>query len=223
MEVYSNQIDEIASAYLTDSYRKQLETMTVTVNNVKAVQHDINRHYNIIKTMINDNRYKDIGEYLTDVQGQFRADVMLAKTGNSIIDSIINFESELAGIDHDRVNIIAVNVPVTLEISEFELTVVLSNLVRNAFQAVKNIEDGIVDIEIDYQRGMLLIKIVNDYIGTARIPVIKKLKEINTSEVNGFGLLNVETVVQKNNGDINIVVTKDKFYVDVLLYSKENE
>ena len=105
-----------------------------------------------------------------------------------------------------------------MEVNEFDINMVLSNLLMNAYEAIQICESKEIKVSMRYDRGMLKIQVINTYNG-----VIKKEKEefLTTkeeAEEHGIGLVSVRKIVDKYKGNMTIDAGKEEIKVDILLF-----
>lgn len=75
----------------------------------------------------------------------------------------------------------------------------------NAIKAVAELESGgIIDVALNVDKGRLLKKIANNYLGEINT-VGGEIKTSSVEKLNhGFGLSNVREIVEKYNGIFNV-------------------
>ncbi len=92
----------------------------------------------------------------------------------------------------------------------------------NAICAAAQSEKKLLDIQINYQRGMLLIQMKNSYCGTliraGEQYLSTKENCAEGQQVHGLGMKNVKRIVQKYNGSIEVRDEGQLFDVRILMY-----
>lgn len=106
---------------------------------------------------------------------------------------------------------------------EFDLSIMLSNLLDNAIEACeKNPSNAQILLTISEEAGYYRIVVRN----TIAASVLKKNQELKTEKANkklhGWGLRSVTDLVSKRNGLIDFYEKEGMFYVDILLPIEEN-
>lgn len=97
-----------------------------------------------------------------------------------------------------------------------DLNVLLSNLLENAIDALKNVENKKLDIYIHMDKGVLYISISNTY-HEIKLQQGKLMSFKRNYMEQGIGLENVQKMVDKYSGKMNINYDGNLFRVDVLL------
>ena len=159
-------------------------------------------------------------KHISNIIGTYQNTIEIVHTGFPAIDGLINSKLRLAYDAGVKINI-RISLPSDFCFSSFDLTVILGNLLDNALQAVSIFEgDKFIDIRIDCSKGMLIVKMSNPF-NTA---VKKENGSIVTSkadkENHGFGLRNVDEILEKYNGTSKIDINDSVFTITTALYIK---
>lgn len=199
-------------------YEKQLELMKTSLKSMKTVRHDLNNHMTSVYALVQNGKKEELMGYLSEMIEVFDKKQGIASTGNVVIDSIINFKLQEADKDMITVNI-DLNIPKELKIPSFDITIIVGNLLDNALNAVKKLENNrCIDIKIKYTKNRLILKIVNSFEG---IIIKENGKLITTHEDknnHGLGLESVKTVLEKYNGTIEFKCENNRFHTALLIF-----
>lgn len=136
---------------------------------------------------------------------------------NAVVNAKFN-DAQSKGIDTSLR--LVVQIPHDLE---FDLSIMLSNLLDNAIEACeKNPSNAQILLTISEEAGYYRIVVRN----TIAASVLKKNQELKTEKANkklhGWGLRSVTDLVSKRNGLIDFYEKEGMFYVDILLPIEEN-
>ena len=136
---------------------------------------------------------------------------------NAVVNAKFN-DAQSKGIDTSLR--LVVQIPHDLE---FDLSIMLSNLLDNAIEACeKNPSNAQILLTISEEAGYYRIVVRN----TIAASVLKKTQELKTEKANkklhGWGLRSVTDLVSKRNGLIDFYEKEGMFYVDILLPIEEN-
>ena len=136
---------------------------------------------------------------------------------NAVVNAKFN-DAKSKGIDTSLR--LVVQIPHDLE---FDLSIMLSNLLDNAIEACeKNPSNAQILLTISEEAGYYRIVVRN----TIAASVLKKNQELKTEKANkklhGWGLRSVTDLVSKRNGLIDFYEKEGMFYVDILLPIEEN-
>lgn len=199
-------------------YDRQLEMIKSSLETTNSIRHDLKNHMFSIRTLIESGNTKETLNYISEITADISTRKDRSATGNTVIDSIINFklqEAEQRGIKTN----LDLKIPESLDIPSFDMTVILGNLLDNAIKAVNKVkEDPFINLKIKYDKGRLIIETDNPYTGEIRKENGKILTSNEDKENHGIGLESVKKVIQKYNGNINIDHSGNIFSISLLMY-----
>ncbi len=174
---------------------------------LRAFRHDANKHYNSLKALYTEKRYDQLGEYLDRLVESIEVNNVY-RTGNLIADYIINGKiKELSGYNV-KTNIVG-KFPPDIKLNDTEISVILSNILDNAKEAIMECEDAekILDIEIKNYKDILYITVKN----SSPYRSIRNGTTKDDKENHGYGLKNVQYVLDKYDGVLEMS-WKDNIY-----------
>lgn len=224
--------DELAGAYLKlkesalveqqlESYSNQLNVVMRSEEKVRGLQHDLKNHLSEILMMAEGHRIQDIKAYVRDMQQDMTNEKEHISSGNANVDSLLNLKLEQAKSELVDVRC-RVSVPQGLEIQTFDWNIILGNLMDNAIRAARESDEKLLHIKINYQRGMLFIGIKNSYKGELNRAgdtyLSTKEETADELQVHGLGIRNVNRIVEKYDGNMEISDTDGVFDVRILMY-----
>lgn len=191
------------------------------LDEMKASEHEYKNHLNILYCMIQvckedelrDRAKKYIGNVfenknllrdLSYIENTILKGVLLSKINQAEKSEIIckyKIDSQLEGIALD----------------DSELTVVLSNLLNNAIESASKSEKKYIDIFTTYQKGRYIIEVSNSVSNFTEdmISGISKVRFSTKGTGRGYGLYNINKIVNKYKGKINMSIKEDMFNVSI--------
>jgi len=244
-DYFQKKVEQEVENNLRDAYSMQLGLMKTMDENVASFQHDLNKHIYSLKTLAKSGELTRVESYLEDMSESTKAQRILSNSGNLIVDSIVNYE--LSKIEPTSVDLqLDINyLPENSRLEDFDLTILLSNLLNNAVEALrkqqlsKPDENKRLDIKIKVDKGILLLVIENTYDGIIKTNKSNKNNKINKANKNdvintidssslqttkndtkrhGYGLKNVERIIKKYQGEKVVGCDEQLFFVKVMLY-----
>lgn len=191
------------------------------LDEMKASEHEYKNHLNILYCMIQvckedelrDRAKKYIGNVfenknllsnLSYIENTILKGVLLSKINQAEKNEIIckyKIDSQLEGIALD----------------DSELTVVLSNLLNNAIESASKSEKKYIDIFTTYQNGRYIIEVSNSVSNFTEdmIPSLSKVRFSTKGTGRGYGLYNINKIVNKYKGKINMSMKEDMFNISI--------
>ena len=139
--------------------------------------------------------------------------------GNIIIDGLVNYKLQSVASENIKVETEIV-VPKQLNIDIADFVTLLGNLLDNALEALKKVdrEQRILTIKIMFSQERLIGRITNTYCGEIYLKDDKILTSKKEKQKHGYGLSNVEKIIKKYNGYMEIDYANWEFRVDFIIY-----
>lgn len=199
---------------LVDKHYAEVETM---YRKMRGWRHDYHNHIQVLKAHLEFGRYEEAGQYLAMLNDDLTTVDTVIKTGNVMVDAILN--SKLTMIKEREIQVDATAVvPQDVPFSGIDLSVLIGNLLDNAMEAcaqVLNKDERFIRIYIDIVKKQLYISVTNSMDGRARR---KGLQYLSTKAgLHGFGLLRIDRIASKYGGFINRQNEEGVFATEVML------
>ena len=200
------------------AYANQLNEMSAAYRNMQSIRHDLKNHLLVLHEMSVKEDFSDLDKYIADLDCVVRESEPIVKTGNLVIDSLLNLKLHaIQSAFHIEPKIeIAISKDLTLE--KYDACVILGNLLDNAYEALEHCENRWLEVSLHEHLGTLHISISNTYDGKISKKGEMLLTTKENKEQHGIGLNNVRKVVEKYHGEMDCHHTDDIFTVEILLY-----
>ena len=220
LKFYSARMNEQVFKQMLEVYSYQLDIARESEERVKALRHDIKHHIIELSAMAKKNNDDDMIKYLSGMKEFMLNPKEYSTTGNQEIDGVLNYMLQKANKTLNQVDV-QINIPEDLYFNNFNICVILGNLVDNAVREASKSEEKLLTIKMQIKQEVLLIFIENSYSGK----ILEKRNGLQSTQkelaIHGIGLENVKKVVIDNGGEIKIDYTSNKFLVQVLLYMSQ--
>ncbi len=199
-------------------YDTQLNLMRDSLQSIRIFRHDLKNHIFSIYSLLEKGDREEALAYISSVMEDIGSKQDYAASGNTIIDSIINFKLQHA--EQNRIKTtVDLCIPEEMNIPSFDLTIIFGNLIDNAIEAaLKEKENRFIDIRIKYDKGRLLIKIDNSFAGEIMEGKERILTTKDNKEYHGIGLESVKKVIQKYDGMMNLDYSGNIFSASVMIF-----
>ncbi|HCY33790.1 MAG TPA: hypothetical protein DHU76_01285 [Ruminococcus sp.] len=194
----------------------ELELLQESQNRIRYLQHDFKNHLISIVNYAKKADNQGLIHYIEDGLGFLSFHQQFVDTGNSEIDSILNYK--LQEMKNKNVHLkCSITIPKDLKINVFDLNIILGNLLNNAIEAIEKAERKYFFINIYFEKNILFIHIKNTYDGN----IIKEKETLMTTkeekQLHGLGLKSVSSILEKYDGDIIYDYNDIYFITDVML------
>lgn len=214
--LFAGVIDRRIAEYQNDLIKKHCDEVQNIYKTMRGWRHDYHNHIQTLLALSDDK--EKTREYLLDLNADLTSVDTVIKTGNVMVDAILNSKLSLLksrGID---INARAV-VPADLPVSEIDLCVILGNLMDNAAEACQGhgqAEGGFIRLFIGILKDQLYISVSNSVSGRLRKEGKTYLSTKNSAG-HGFGLMRVDRIVKKYDGYIDRQDEEGVFVTEIML------
>lgn len=170
---------------------------------------------------IEDGNYTDALSYLQKLEEETLKSKIYVTTGNVAFDSILNYKVQQME-DKDIECELTISIPKKLEITATDLTILFGNILDNAMEAVNQIRDQRrVRIDIKYDKGRLIFLVENRYIGNLLQDGQGYVTTKKDKEYHGIGLKNIHKIVEKYDGNVEVIAKDGLFTVRGIIFMGE--
>ncbi|MDD3339849.1 MAG: GHKL domain-containing protein [Lachnospiraceae bacterium] len=198
-------------------YEYQVQIMESTLKNMHMLRHDLKNKLSPLYGLALTGKSEELAVQIAELTDICSINNEYSKSGNSTVDSIINFKLQQAKKE-DIVISTDIFIPDDLSMSTFDIAVILGNLLDNALEAVVKSPDRWIDIKMKYTKGRLILEINNSYDGIVKTVANRYLSRKEDRINHGIGIQSVQMVLEKYDGVMQITHEKKKFKVKLLMY-----
>ncbi|MCR5702665.1 MAG: GHKL domain-containing protein [Lachnospiraceae bacterium] len=216
-EVYSEEIEHQIMKEQILMYKKQFQIIEQSQDIIDSLNHDMKNHLLLIYSYLEENDCDSAKQYIKNTQKYISIPEQYVKTGNQELDAILNYYLDRA----DKLDCTIetkIVVPNSTVIPEFDMTMLLGNLLDNAIEALEKIKERYLFVGLSIHKGIFIIRVKNYFDGK----VIRKngvvISRKRESGKHGIGIKNVQKIVDKYNGEMKVNFEKNIYTVDIIMY-----
>lgn len=217
MGFFSKKIDKQIASYqqeLIETHYREVDNM---YRQIRGWRHDYRNHIQTMKAYAASEDWEAVKRYLDLLDDDLMTVDTVIKTGNPMTDAILNSKISLAKAKDIQV-IADAHIPVKLKSSEIDLCCIIGNLFDNAIEASMKLpqEQRQIRVYMDMKNTQLYISFTNFTAG-------KKMKKEGTrfrstkGKDHGFGLIRIDTIVERLEGYISRNSEDGAFTTEILL------
>lgn len=200
-KLMKQQMDEIENIYMT----------------MRGWRHDYHNHLQSLKGYLSLNKVEQMKDYLNELETDLDSIDTLYYSGNLQLDSILNAKLAIAEKGQIRIHCDA-SIPPQLHVSDLDLCVILGNLLDNAIESCRKINDPderFIRVYIGILKKQLYISITNATSETVK----QRTDHYFTTKRgdHGHGLKRVDQVVKKYDGYLNRQNEPGVFATEIVL------
>ncbi len=213
-----------------ESLQEHMEEMERIDSGIRSMKHDMKNTISVIQRLAAREGEEENGElqtYLSELNRTFEKLDVRFKTGNSVVDTLLNMKYHEAVREVPDLNMDADKLmfPQKMEIQSYDIGVILGNALDNAIEAcgkLKEKEPG-ADAFIrlcSLQKGNLLIlKVENSFDGhlSRRQQDGLLVSDKADKDSHGIGLANMKSTAEKYQGTMDFRVEGRVFVLSVMM------
>ncbi len=214
--LFGKAMDRRIAAYQNDLITKHCDEVENIYRTMRGWRHDYHNHIQAMLALT--DKPEELRQYLWKLNDDLTAVDTVLKTGNVMVDAILN--SKLSLIKSREIAVKAkATVPPALPISEIDLCVIIGNLLDNALEAClrqSETEERFIRVYIGTLKKQLYICVTNS-VGGAVKKAGKTYLSTKDSGSHGFGLMRIDRLTEKHGGYVNRQSEEGAFATEVLL------
>lgn len=216
---------------------EQLDDMTATIgdmeqlnNTLRAQRHDFLNHLQVVYSLMEMGETEEANAYIEKVYGAITAVSRVMKTANPAINALL--QVKLAACEKERIQV-EMNIQSAwknLSVPGWEMCKVLSNLIDNAIDALREVDDRKLSLTLTEDLHAFRFEVSNNgpMIPLASQQKISQAGITTKSEGHGMGLFIVRKTLTDRGGDIALTSDGEKtcfagWVPKELRYAAENE
>ncbi len=197
-------------------YQNQMNLITESEAQMASIRHDLKHHLYELKLMAERQDTSELKKYIGNIEEFWLNSGERLYSGQQEVDCLLNYWISRAKQSLQNVNV-KVSLPDELR-DTFDICTILGNLLENAIEAAVQTKEQRLDVQISYDKGILRINVENSYQGKLRQSNGHFLTTKSDSVKHGIGLHNVQQIVNKYNGVMNVLPQEKDFVINIVLY-----
>lgn len=215
-----NELLSTCNSMMEKNYQRLHQSQRETARLV----HDFNHHMGVLLELSQQQGADEIKDYIESLLDTHYKEQPMCKSGNDVINAIINCKVSEAREHHIRFQY-NVNADVPPSLLPVDLCAILANQIDNAFDACKQIENQsrrAIDVHIwQTNETLFLFQVINtvERDPMAQNPNLRTTKT-DRSRPHGFGIEGIRTAAEKYGGTLENRYQNGRFYSTVFLNLK---
>lgn len=216
-----------------DSLQGHIQEMEHIYSGIRSMKHDMKNTLSVIMQLAAGGKETDNPElqaYLMDLNNTMNRLEYQFKTGNAVVDTLLNmkYHEAMRIITDLQMDADGLMFSDALLIQSYDIGIILGNALDNAIEACKKLRERDADAKAlirlsSFQRGrMLLIEIENSFDGNilrkrqSEFPATDKADK----EAHGIGFVNMQSAAKKYHGAVDWSVHDKIFVLTVMLQNE---
>lgn len=192
------------------NHLKQLE---IHQEDIRRMYHDIHNHKVVLQSFIKNKEYDEAINYLDKFGQGFYDDNQEMITSHKVLNSLLLNKKYIA-LDNNIDFILDIGIPSNLKIYDFDLCIVVGNLIDNAINACNKLDlnnHRYINIKSKIINDNFVFEIKNSFIGFSHNNFKNILSTKKSNSNHGLGLSNVKFTVDKYQGSLSLSSEEKEF------------
>ncbi len=215
-------VEKRITQYQNDLTQKHCEEVDNLYRQTRGWRHDIKNHLQTMQAYLEMGQTEQLERYLHDLTTDYNQVDIALKTGNTMVDAILNSKLSLLKTRDIQVDATAL-VPSSLPFSDVDLCVMIGNLLDNSLEACLKIpaEERFVRFYMSRAKDNLYLYVMNSTNGCYRREP-GRYRSTKSAADHGYGLLRIDQVVRKYHGYQDRQDEGNVFATEILLPLSHN-
>ena len=213
------QIENEGLERYNEQQREYFENLLERENATRQFRHDIISELTEIRGFCSRGEYDALDKYVSEMMHDI-SDISKRSydVGNEVVNTMLNYylypvrkscDIRVTGYVADK-----------LAIGDRDLCILVSNLLKNAVEAVDRQKEEDKSIVFDIHQGKMntYISVCNS-LGDDKLSLSDGRLETTKDDKHnhGYGIKNIENIVNRYDGDIRYKIESNKFVVDIMI------
>ncbi|MBR4234969.1 MAG: GHKL domain-containing protein [Clostridia bacterium] len=214
--IFSRALERRVAAFQDDLLQRHVEEVQNIYKTMRGWRHDYHNHIQTMLALEADGQREQLKKYLLGLNDDLTQVDTVVKTGNVMVDAILNSKLSLIKSHGIATNVKAA-LPGALNVNDVDMCVALGNLLDNALEACLRQTEGerFIRVYIGVLKQQLYISVTNSS-GTICRSGRSYCSTKATSE-HGLGLYRIDRIAAKYNGSVNRQSEEGVFATELLL------
>lgn len=216
--------------------QEHMEEMERVYSGIRSMKHDMKNTVLVMERLLAEDGVKEHAElkdYLAELNRTFEKLEVRFRTGNGIVDTLLNMKyyEALREVPDLKLEADGLLFPPGLKIQSYDVGIILGNALDNAIEACKRLKaeepgaDAFIRLGSLRKGNLLILKIENSFDGR----LVKKgqdefpetVKE--DRESHGIGLSNIKSTARKYQGTMDFKVNGRVFILSVMMKNERRD
>ena len=214
--IFSRALERRVAAFQDDLLQRHVEEVQNIYKTMRGWRHDYHNHIQTMLALEADGQREQLKKYLLGLSNDLTQVDTVIKTGNVMVDAILNSKLSLIK-SHGIATNVKATLPRALSVNDVDMCVALGNLMDNALEACLRQTEGerFIRVYIGVLKQQLYISVTNSA-GTIRRSG-RIYYSTKTASGHGFGLYRIDRIATKYNGSVNRQSEEGVFATEMLL------
>lgn len=202
---------------------------------IRSMKHDMKNTLSVVLRLAaekGESENEELQTYLSELNQTFDGLDFRFKTGNSVIDTLLNmkYHEALRIVPDLQIDIKKLLLPCDLFIQSYDIGVILGNALDNAMEACRKLKEkepearAFIRLSSVRKDKLLIFKIENSFDGILKRKQQAGLPETDKADkkVHGIGLANIKNTAEKYQGAMGYKIDGKVFILSVMVKNERS-
>lgn len=195
----------------------QYDNLMERISEARRAKHDVRHHAAFMQELLRNKNYSALETYLGEYTASLPDDTPLMFCDNQAANAVISYFASLSVSAEVNIEYSANTViPDNIGMDKTDLTVILGNLIENAYEACLQALGGFIKAGASYEAGTLCITVDNSFSGQIKTTSSGAFVSSKHSGM-GLGTQSVAAIAEKYNGICEFRHSDSVFYASVMI------
>lgn len=209
---------------LKDDYlrlsKQHYETLLKNTQEIRSLRHDMQSHVNALSYFSKEKDWEKLQAYIEEVNEnaqKVRLYTVNVNHGfiNAILEDSLSKEPEIAFSCDGKI-------PADIQIDDYDLCTIFSNLIRNAVEACNRLPEGAekwIHLDLYMLQDNLYIRMENPVMSEINVQKLEGNTSKEDKKNHGFGIYNLKNAVEKYQGEVSFDCEDQKFIAEIVFWN----
>lgn len=199
-----------------------IKSMNDILQTIRSQRHDLNNYLSTLYGLICLEDFENAKKYITKINDRVSNMNKIIETNHPVITALVSMKKNKAFEENINM-ILEIDMPEELSFDFVDLSIIVGNLLDNAIDACTLIDERSerkIELSINIKDNYLIIQVNNTKSEKIKLETKDITGRFTTKadkENHGFGLGNIEFIVNQYNGTMNIEDFGKEFRVNISL------
>lgn len=209
---------------LKDEYlrlsKQHYETLLKNTQEIRSLRHDMQSHVNALSYFSKEKDWEKLQAYIEEVNEnaqKVKPYTVNVNHGfiNAILEDSLSKEPEIAFSCDGKI-------PADIQIDDFDLCTIFSNLIRNAVEACNRLSEDAkkwIHLDLYMLQDNLYIRMENPVMSEINVQKLEGSTSKEDKKNHGFCIYNLKNAVEKYQGEVSFDCEDQKFIAEIVLWN----
>ena len=212
------------------SLQEHMEEMERINSGIRSMKHDMKNTISVIQRLAardGEEENVELQAYLSELNRTFEKLDIRFKTGNTVVDTLLNmkYHEAVREVPDLKMDADKLLLPQELDIRSYDIGVILGNALDNAIEACGKLKkqeqaaDAFIGLSSLQKGNLLILKVENSFDGRLARRRREELPMTNKADKksHGIGLANIKSTAEKYGGTMDFKVKGRVFILSVMM------